>query len=58
MKSLVLREKEEKVASEFSDDEAWALIQSILDAGKSLLSHVQVLVGKSPSKSKEWPFIP
>lgn len=34
MKSLVLREKEEKVGSEFSDDESWALIQSILDAGK------------------------
>ncbi|KAL2944726.1 Rab3 GTPase-activating protein catalytic subunit [Bienertia sinuspersici] len=32
VKSLVLRGKEEKVASEFSDDEAWALIQYILDA--------------------------
>lgn len=32
VKSLVLREKEEKVPSEFSDDEAWALIQYILDA--------------------------
>lgn len=44
MKSLVLREKEEKVPSEFSDDEAWALIQYILDAGKYKAAFGKILI--------------
>ena len=34
VKSLVLRGKEEKIASQFSVDEVWSFIQAILDAGK------------------------
>lgn len=32
VKSFVLRDKGEKLTSEFSDDEAWSFIQSIIDA--------------------------
>jgi len=40
VKSFVLRGKEEKITSEFSDDEAWSFIQSILDAGKLKAAHI------------------
>lgn len=46
VKSLVLREKEEKVSSEFSDDEAWTFIQSILDARKCIMSTCSNLLRK------------
>lgn len=36
----MLRGKEEKITSEFRDDEAWALIQSILDAGQFIAAHM------------------
>ncbi|CAO2835931.1 unnamed protein product [Amaranthus hypochondriacus] len=50
VKSLVLREKEEKVSSEFSDDEAWTFIQSILDSqGLTLGRKVGFCVESLPS---------
>ncbi|CAO2833578.1 unnamed protein product [Amaranthus hypochondriacus] len=50
VKSLVLRGKEEKVSSELCDDEAWAFIQSILDAeGLTLGRKVGFCIESLPS---------
>ncbi|KAH9606317.1 hypothetical protein KSS87_000232 [Heliosperma pusillum] len=50
VRSLVLRGKEEKVSSEFSDDKVWAFIQSILDAeGLTPSRKVGFLVENLPS---------
>ncbi|KAK9689239.1 hypothetical protein RND81_09G045600 [Saponaria officinalis] len=50
VKSLVLRGKEEKVSSEFSDDKVWAFILCILDAeGLTLSRKVGFLVENLPS---------